>query len=99
MATNTSIDGAKKLKSKDFMVAEKPSTALSQVGWEEGPERVVKVKEELDEGTPDDGSLRLCERGPNVCGGANEGLKMSIKTEGKRLAEVTQLNLIFLGNF
>ena len=88
MATNVSTGGVKKLKSKDFMVADKPSTALSEVGWEEGPQKIVKVKKELDEGAPD-GSLRLSERVLNDCGGSNEGLKMSIKAEGKRLAEVS----------
>ena len=82
------------------MVVDKPSTALFQVGWEEGPQKIVKVKKELDEGAPD-GSLGLGERVPNVCGGSNEGLKMSIKAEGKRLAEVrlgTQLNHDFYQN-
>ena len=89
LATNvSSTGGAKKLKSKNLMVAYKPSTALSLVGWEEGPQKFVKVKEELDE-DPSDRSLRLSERVLNDCDGSNEGLKMSIKAEGKRLAEVS----------
>ena len=88
LATNTNIGGAKKLKSKDFMVVDKPSTALSQEGWEKGPERVVKIKKELDEG-PIDGSQRLGEKAPDVSNGSEEGLKMSMKAEGKRLLEVT----------
>ena len=86
MAANTSIGGAKKLKSKDFMVADKPAT--TQAGCEE-----VKVKEELDEDAPD-GTLRLCEKAPDASRSSDKGLKMSMKAEGKRLIEVTHSLII-----
>ena len=76
---------SKKLKSKDFMVVEKSSTTsttISQVGWEEGLKRVVKIKKEGDgdEEVPDgtDGMLNPKLTSP----------KSNIKIEGKRLAEV-----------
>ena len=78
LASNVS----KKLKSKDFMVVEKPSTTISQVGWEEGLKRVVKIKKEEDgdEEVPDgtDGMPNPKLTSP----------KSNIKIEGKRLAEV-----------
>ena len=56
LASNLSISGAKKLKSKDFMVGDKHSISMSEVGWEEGCKIVVKVTEKEDGGAPDGSS-------------------------------------------
>ena len=78
------------------MVVDKSSTTMSQVGWEEGSKRVMKVKLKED-GDASDRNQRLFEKVPDSSeskqsnirsSNSDEGLKMSTKLEGKRLAEV-----------
>ena len=95
LASNVSKGGVEKPKSKDFMVVDKSST--TQVAWEEVSKIVVKVKVEED-GDASERNQRLFEKVPDSSeskqsnirsSNSDEGLKMSTKLEGKRLAEVT----------